>query len=157
MAIEKSGTITSTVAVTPDSKVLPIPERVKLLASKVKEYTAKEERGCPGGWLLYVGGFSAKEIEAAINLKVLEATRGKEGGYYLFGEKPEPQDISPSLKARMAGVLESLLKGDKLNRVDIQLILSEYNAEMNMRKEVIAHAREVRAEKSSSELSPDLK
>lgn len=94
----------------------------------VTNYVKENERGCPKGVLIHVGGFKAKEIAALVEAGTLEAGRGNEGGLYPMGQKPQPKgDGAESLKSRAFDYLRGLaLRGD----VTAQDLVKEYD-EMN--------------------------
>ena len=74
--------------------------RNEILAFVVK-YVEENDRGCPKGALIHVGGFKAKEIAALVDMGELEAGRGNEGGLFPKGMKPQPKtDGVDSLKSR---------------------------------------------------------
>lgn len=94
----------------------------------VANYVKQNDRGCPKGVLVHVGGFKAKDIAALVEAGTLEAGRGNEGGLYPMGQKPQPKtDGAESLKSRAFEYLRGLaLRGD----VTAQDLVKEYD-EMN--------------------------
>ena len=94
----------------------------------VANYVKQNDRGCPKGVLVHVGGYKAKDIQALIDAGSLEAGRGNEGGLFPKGQKPTPKgDGAESLKSRAFEYLRGLaLRGD----VAAQDLVKEYD-EMN--------------------------
>ena len=80
----------------------------------VANYVKENNRGCPKGVLVHVGGFKAKDIAALVDAGTLEAGRGNEGGIFPKGQKPQPKgDNGESLKSRAFEYLRGLaLRGD---------------------------------------------
>ncbi len=75
----------------------------------VAKYIEENNRGCPKGALIHVGGFKAKDITALVENGELESGRGNEGGLFLKGQKPQPKtDGAESLKARAFDFLRTL-------------------------------------------------
>lgn len=127
--------------------------RAKAIESKVRDFVKANERGCQGGHLIYVEGFSKKEIDLAVFLNLIEAKRGREAGYFPFGEVPEAQEITPSLKARMVEVLNQVVKGKTPDKALVKEILKDYESEQDMRKEVLEKARAARSENAGNQTS----
>ena len=94
----------------------------------VARYVEENDRGCPKGALIHVGGFKAKDIAALVDTGELEAGRGNEGGLFPKGMKPTPKtDGGDSLKSRAFEYLRGLaIRGD----VTAQDLVKEYD-EMN--------------------------
>lgn len=97
----------------------------------VANYVEANNRGCPKGALVHVGGFKAKDIAALVDSGELEAGRGNEGGLFPRGQKPEPKsDGAESLKSRAFEYLRGLaVRGD----VMAQDFVKEYD-EMNEKR-----------------------
>lgn len=75
----------------------------------VARYVEQNDRGCPKGVLVHVGGFKAKDIQQLVDAGDLEAGRGNEGGLFPKGRKPEPKsDGADSLKSRAFDYLRTL-------------------------------------------------
>ena len=100
----------------------------KDILSFVANYCNENDRGCPKGVLIHVGGFKAKDIAAMLDAGKLESGRGSEGGIFVAGNKPSPKiRESVSLKSRMA---------DFLRNVDspvARILVEEYDAELQRR------------------------
>jgi hypothetical protein len=96
----------------------------------VRNYVNENGRGCPKNVVIYVGGFKAKDIVAALEANVLETSRGSEGGLFPAGEKPAPKgDNNPTLKARMVDFLRTL------DDDTAKALVSEYDAEIEKRRQ----------------------
>lgn len=95
----------------------------------VANYVKENNRGCPKGVLVHVGGFKAKDIAALVDAGTLEAGRGNEGGLFPKGQKPQPKgDNGESLKGRAFEYLRGLaLRGDVV-AVDLVKEYDEMNA-----------------------------
>jgi hypothetical protein len=105
----------------------------------VRTYNREQGRGCPKGVLLHVGNFKAKEIESAVDAGLLEASRGKEGGFFPMGERPAPKSSGEStLKARMVEALRVHADGDQLDREFAAALVAEYDAEIEKRRQAQA-------------------
>lgn len=103
----------------------------------VKAHNDRFGRGCPKGVLQFVGGFKAADIDKAVDNHEIEATRGKEGGFYLFGNVPTPQtDMDPSLKSRMVALIQKIADEapDSDEGIEAITLLNEYKAECEGRK-----------------------
>ena len=102
------------------------------IVSFVSQFVAKNGRGCPKGALQFVGGFTDKEIKAAIVGKEIESVRGPQGGFYVAGFVPVTggSKVSTTLKARMADCLR------QLNSDTARSLVAEYDAECSKRAAV---------------------
>ena len=81
----------------------------KEILAFVARYVEENDRGCPKGALIHVGGFKAKDIAAMLDAGELEASRGNEGGLFPRGMKPTPKtDGADSLKSRAFDYLRTL-------------------------------------------------
>lgn len=79
------------------------------ILSFVTKYVDENNRGCPKGVLIHVGGFKAKDIAESLDTNILESGRGSEGGLFPFGQKPSPKgDNAESLKARAFEYLRTI-------------------------------------------------
>ncbi len=88
------------------------------------------------------GAFNAADLKDAKDSQVIESGRGKEGGYYITGEKPDAVESDPSLKGRMVAVLENVLSGEvDIDLGEVENILNAYKAELVTRKDAQAKAR----------------
>lgn len=96
-------------------KVTAKQARIDQLVEFVKNFQAAEDRGCPKAVLNWVQGikFTDAEILVARSMDLIEAGRGKEGGYYLFGTAPEKDENSgaPSIVGQMRSFLDTLVSG----------------------------------------------
>lgn len=111
----------------------------------VRTFTNTHGRGCPSGVILYTGvhpedgkPFTKADIKAAQDGKLIESGRGKEGGFYVYGEKPETVEADPSLKLRMVKVLETAVSEDGTDAIDldeVRSILADYRNELSRRAE----------------------
>ena len=95
----------------------------------VRNYCNENGRGCPKGVLLHVGGFKAKDIAEMLDTGILESGRGKEGGLFPAGEKPQPKsDGADSLKARAFAYLRMLSTEEAI------ALCAEYDAQNAARR-----------------------
>lgn len=102
----------------------------KSITQFVSDYCNENDRGCPKGVLIHVGGFKAKDIAALIENGTLESGRGSEGGIFVAGERPAPKvRESVSLKSRMADFLRTLKDAQAI------ALVAEYDAELRKRSE----------------------
>jgi hypothetical protein len=100
------------------------------ILSFVQKYVDENDRGCPKGVLLHVGGFKAKDITAALETGALESSRGSEGGLFPKGAKPVPQArVNVTLKSRMVDALTAIASGDTVSPEYAKSLVAEYDAE----------------------------
>lgn len=110
-------------------------EAVLDIAKFVREYVAREGRGCPKGVLLHVGGFKAKDVQKAIDVGILESARGSEGGLFPMGERPAPKgNGDTSLKSRLADALRVIASGGTIDRDFASNLVAEYDAANEARR-----------------------
>lgn len=107
-------------------------------------------RGCPTGYLQYVLGFTAKEIAKAKDLEYIESGRGKDGGFFPKGEKPETAEVNPSLKADLVQVLRDIVDGKPVSREHCMGLIETYEKELATRKAAQEKARAEKAAASST-------
>lgn len=93
----------------------------------VRDFVAKNGRGCPTEAIRYVGNFSTKDIKAAKDAGLLSTALGAEGGCFVKGEELSPKGNAKgaSLKARMAAFIEAHAEDDSTAAA----LLAEYKAE----------------------------
>lgn len=116
------------------------------IGKAVREFVAENARGCPKGVLQYKLNFHPKDIQLAVDCNLIESGRGKEGGYFPAGEKPEAQErASVTLKSRMADALKVVADGGTLDSDFAQSLLNEYAEECKGRAEAIAKAKAEKA------------
>jgi len=102
----------------------------------VRKYVEENGRGCPKGVLLHVNGFTAKDVKRAIDNGLLESGRGSEGGLFPMGEKPAAKDRAViTLKSRMVDALRIVADGGTLDSDFAAGLVSEYEAEIQKRKD----------------------
>lgn len=113
------------------------------ISKAVRDFVAENGRGCPKGHLQYVLHFKVPDINLAVDCNLIEAGRGKEGGYFPAGEKPIPQSDSgsDSLKARMAEFLNAFSKGEEMDPEFAATLYGEYLIQNENRKAAIAKAK----------------
>lgn len=105
------------------------------IAKFVREYVARENRGCAKGVLLHVGGFKQKDIQRALDNGILEAARGSEGGLFPMGERPAPKGSGDSsLKSRLADAVRVVAEGGELDRDFARNLVAEYDAANEARR-----------------------
>ena len=98
----------------------------------VREFVAKNNRGCPTDALRYVGNFSAKDIKAAKDAGMLSTALGAEGGCFVKGEELTPKKVTKgsSLKSRMAEILRLISQGAITNTAELAgTLVAEYDEE----------------------------
>jgi hypothetical protein len=122
---------------------IAVNQKVLDIAKAVREHVNANGRGCPKGHLQYVLGFRTQDINLAVDCNLIEAGRGKEGGYFPAGEKPVPQTDSgsDSLKARMAEFLNGFANGDTMDADFARSLHDEYLSQNEARKAAIAKAK----------------
>lgn len=102
----------------------------------VKNYVEANNRGCPKGVLIHVGGFKAKDILETVNAGLLESGRGSEGGLFPIGEKPSPKaTVNVTLKSRMVDALRVVATGGTLDATYAATLVAEYEEELKRRSE----------------------
>jgi hypothetical protein len=104
------------------------------ILSFVRSYIEQNERGCPKGVLLHVGGFKQKDILAMLDAGTLESGRGSEGGIFPRGEKPMPKGDAPTLKGEAFGILRTLANGGHVSTESIARLVEQYDAECAARR-----------------------
>jgi len=104
------------------------------ILSFVRSYIEQNERGCPKGVLLHVGGFKQKDIAAMLDAGTLESGRGSEGGIFPRGEKPTPKGDAPTLKGEAFGILRTLANGGHVSTESIARLVEQYDAECAARR-----------------------
>jgi len=108
----------------------------KSITQFVSEYVRENDRGCPKGVLIHVGGFKAKDIAAMLESGALESGRGSEGGIFVKGTKPAPKDrVSVSLKSQMADLLRVIATGGHVERADAAYLVKQYEIELQKRSD----------------------
>lgn len=97
----------------------------------VREFVAKNNRGCPTDALRYVGNFSAKDIKGAKDAGLLSTALGAEGGCFVKGEELTPKKVTKgtSLKSRMADMLRIFAGGGTVDTAVAEALVAEYDAE----------------------------
>ena len=100
----------------------------------VRSYIAENERGCPKGVLLHVGGFKAKDIAAMLDVGTLESGRGSEGGIFPKGEKPTPKGDAVTLKGEAFAMLRRIMNGEHVERADAAYLVRQYDEECAARR-----------------------
>jgi hypothetical protein len=104
------------------------------ILSFVRSYIEQNERGCPKGVLLHVGGFKQKDILAMLDAGTLESGRGSEGGIFPRGERPTPKGDAPTLKGEAFGILRTLANGGHVSTESIARLVEQYDAECAARR-----------------------
>lgn len=100
----------------------------------IANYVNTNGRGCPKGVLQFVGGFTANDIDNAVNGGLIEAARGPQGGFFIRGTKPAPQNDSPvTLKSRLVDTLRTIRGGGVVLPSQIDSLLKEYEQECTKR------------------------
>ena len=121
------------------------------LVTFVREFVAREGRGCPDGALQFVGGFTKKDIKAAKDNGDIVTRKGADGGNFVAGEvnivsKAVPRE---SLKADMAAFITAIANDtghtDSL-RDAAHALIARYNAELQTKKAAAAKRSEKVAE-----------
>lgn len=100
----------------------------------VQNYVEQNDRGCPKGVLMHVGGFKAKDIAAMLDAGTLEAGRGSEGGLFPAGQKPAAKGETATLKGEAFAMLRAIAQGFT---VDVSLaadLVARYDAECAARR-----------------------
>jgi hypothetical protein len=104
------------------------------ILSFVRSYIEQNERGCPKGVLLHVGGFKQKDIAAMLDAGTLESGRGSEGGIFPRGEKPTPKGEAPTLKGEAMALLRIIAEGGHVERNDAAYLVKQYDIECAARR-----------------------
>lgn len=94
--------------------------RIEKVVAFVRDFNARENRGCPVGAIEYIGGFSKAEIKAAKASGMLESGKGSEGGFFPAGAKPVAKgpQTKATVKNQMAAFITSLLERNLLSDSD---------------------------------------
>lgn len=131
--VPTSKTQETTQGVGKEAKAMATNTNTEILAF-VRSYIAENERGCPKGVLLHVGGFKAKDIAAMLDAGTLESGRGSEGGIFPKGEKPTPKGDAPTLKGEAFALLRIIAEGGSVNPIVASRLVRQYDDECAARR-----------------------
>lgn len=90
--------------------------RIVALSLAVREYVKVNGRGCPSGHLVHALGFTPSEVNHAVDINMIEKTKGKTGGCFPFGEVPESEGNEPSVTALAFDMILALSRGETIDR-----------------------------------------
>lgn len=126
-------------------------ESSQQIAQFVRQFVQEHGRGCPKGVLLYGQGakFSNKDVQRAMPKSddnengegAIEGAKGRDGGFWPFGEVPESSGPDASLVSELADAIRTHC-ADKPGMRDL---LSRYDAQRQARALNVAKARAARA------------
>lgn len=86
--------------------------RIVKLSLAVREYVGTHGRGCPSGHLVHALGFTPAEVNHAVEIRMIEKTKGKTGGCFPFGEVPESEGNEPSVTALAFDMILAISRGE---------------------------------------------
>jgi len=90
---------------------------------------ANNNAGCPRGHMKFVGGFVDKLIDLAHESGALVNSRGKGGGSWPAGMKPDAKtDNTPSVTAKAFDMLLALSRGETVSASDARALWEEREA-----------------------------
>lgn len=103
----------------------------------VRQFNAREGRGCPVGAIEYVGGFGKKDIADAKKKGLIVSNKGTHGGFFPAGEVvvTKKAEVKSTLKGDMAAFLTAFANGETLKREDAATLVARYNKECAAKKE----------------------
>ena len=120
----------------------------------IRAWNKEEGTGCPS-YIIKAAHFKQAAIDRCMpktdsnpeGMGLIETSRGLGGGYFIMGERPEPKghsDGDPSLKATMANYLRDILAGNIPDTAKVAETLATYDAEIQVRREIMQRARDAR-------------
>lgn len=100
----------------------------------IRDYVAENGRGCPK-YILQAKGIPTRTISEMVDAGMIEAGRGREGGLFPAGQRPEPRtDGSTSLRQEMMAWINAALAGH-VNRDEAIRLQERLAEESNRRSE----------------------